>query len=208
MKENYNIILTASGYNDINNYVSNEMKALFRKIASNKNIMVLANAAPYGTGNYKARENVKENFLRDGAKNVDIIDLTDHNMEVLLDYDIIYGIGGDSTPLLELNKNPKFKETLVKFLKTGIYIGESAGTAILYHDLKWIYEIKHERKPEKYRLDLESYKGLGFTNYNIFPHYNALDDKTKERITEYEKKHNFIITKLNDGEFITVRYQN
>lgn len=204
---NYNLLLTASGYNEINNYVSEEMKKLFRQIVPNKNIMILANAAPIGTGNYVARDNVKENFLKDGANKVDIIDLNDENLDLILNYDIIYGIGGDSTPLIELNKNPKFKENLLEFLKKGIYIGESAGTAILYNDLRWIYEIKHHNKPNKYHLDLPTYKGLGLTDYNIFPHYNKLDDRTKELIAEYEKNNNIIITKLNDGEYIPINYK-
>lgn len=205
---NYNLILTASGFNDINNYVSDEMKKLFAGISKDKKIMILANAAPEGTGNYIARDNVKENFLSCGASQVDIIDLDNDNSEIILNYDIIYGLGGDSTPLIELNKNPKFKETILEFLKKGIYVGESAGTAILYPDLKWIYEIKHYNKPNKYHLDLPTYKGLGLTDYNIFPHYNKLDEHTKLLIDEYEKNNNFTITKLNDGEFITINYTN
>lgn len=203
----FNLVLTASGFNDINNYVSDEMIEFFASISKNKKIMILANAAPKNSGNYIARENVKENFLKVGAIKVDIVDLDFTNLEIMLEYDIIYGIGGDSTPLIELNTNPKFKETMLQFLKNGIYIGESAGTAILYHDLKWIYEIKHNNKPNKYSLNLPTYKGLGLTEYNIFPHYNKLDSNTKTIIKNYELSNNFKIIKLNDGEFIIVNYE-
>lgn len=206
MKE-YNLVLTSSGFNDINNYVSEDMKELLASISKNKKIMVLANAAPIGTGNYIARDNVKENFLKVGASSVDIIDLTSSTLELMLDYDIIYGLGGDATPLIELNRNPEFKNTLLKFLKKGIYIGESAGTAILYNDLRWIYEIMSYKQPEKFILDLPTYEGLGLTSYNIFPHYNKADNETKKLIDAYEKENNFIITTLNDGEFITINYQ-
>ena len=204
--KDYNILLTASGFNDINNYVSDEMRAVFSDISLNKKVMILANAAPVGSGNFIARDNVKDNFYKAGAKQVDIVDLTDNTLDVILNYDILYVIGGDSTPLIELNKNPKFKEAVVQFLKRGIYIGESAGTAILYHDLKWVYEIKHNNKPHKYHLDLPTYKGLGLTDYNIFPHYNKIDEYTKELINECEKKYNIQITRLNDGEYIAIKY--
>lgn len=96
---------------------------------------------------------------------------------------------------------------MMDFLSIGIYIGESAGTAFLYNDLEWIYIIKHNNKPEKYLLNLETYKGLGLTDYNIFPHYNKLDDSTKLLIDKYEEENNFPIMKLNDGEFITLNYE-
>ena len=37
--------------------------------------MILANAAPIGTGNYMARDNVRDNFMGVGASKVDIIDI-------------------------------------------------------------------------------------------------------------------------------------
>ncbi len=108
MKMNNNIILTSSGFNDINNFVSVEMKVLFRSIAFNKKVMVLSNATPQGSGNYVARDNVRDNFLNVGASQVDIFYLTDDNITSMLDYDVIYGLGGNPTYLIELNKNPKF----------------------------------------------------------------------------------------------------
>lgn len=204
MNEN-NIILTASGYNDINNFVSEEMKELFCEISENKKVMILANAAPEGTGNYKARGNVRDNFLKSGASYVDTVDITDENMEKMLDYDLIYGLGGDPTYLIELNRNPKFKETLVKFLKKGIYIGESAGSMILCDDLKCYYTLKKGTKP-KYDIELDTYKGLGLTNHKIFPHWNKVTEDVKAKTKDYEQETGEHFTKLNDGEFIQEKY--
>lgn len=130
-----NIILTSSGFNYANNYVSDDSKILFGKKAKEKKVMILANAAPEGTGNFVARDNVKNNFLNVGASKVDIIDLNHDNMNIMLDYDVIYGLGGDPGYLLRLNENPKFKEAILKFLEKGVYIGESAGSMILGEDL-------------------------------------------------------------------------
>lgn len=74
-----NIIVTSGGFNTINNYVSEDNIKLFKELSNNKKVMILANAAPVGTGNYKARDNVKENFISVGAKQVDIVDLDNSN---------------------------------------------------------------------------------------------------------------------------------
>lgn len=38
----------------------------------------------------------------------------------------------------------------------------------------------------------------------ICPHYNALSDEIKEKISKYQTHNNIDITCLNDGEFILV----
>lgn len=201
----YNLVLTSSGFNDINNYVSEEMRDLFKEIANKKKVMILSNAAPLGSGNYIARENVKNNFLNIGASKVEIIDLNEINLKMIHDYDIIYGLGGDITQLIELNRTTSFKEELIEFLKNGIYIGESAGSMILCDDLKWVYDIKKGTKP-KYDIVLDTYLGLNLTNYKILPHYNKIDKNITEKAKAFENKNNMKINKLKDGEYILANY--
>jgi peptidase E len=207
MKENnYNLILTSSGFNDANNYISDEMIDLFSYLSLEKRIMILANAAPEGSGNFIAREKVKENFEKVGASQVDIIDLNQENINEIFNYNLIYCLGGDPTYLINLNKNPLFKKSLIKFLENGIYIGESAGSIILSNNLKWVYDVKKGTKP-KYNVELDTYRGLGLVEFNIFPHWNNISDNIKNKTFNYEKQHNIKIIKLNDGEFITVNYK-
>ena len=205
--EDFNILITSGGFNDINNYVSDSNKELFERISKGKKVLILANAAPEGTGNYIARENVKKNFLNVGAAKVDVVDINDCNVTDIEKYDIVYGLGGDTTYLIELNNQTKLKEILVKFLKKGIYIGESAGSIILCDDAKYIYTIKKGTKP-KYNVELETYKGLNLTHHKIFPHYNKANEEMEEKIKLYEDKYNEKITRLNDGDIIKIKYRN
>lgn len=200
IKNRKNIIITSGGINTINCYVSSENMEFFKTISENKKIMVLANAAPIGTGNYVARENVKNNFLKYTNK-VDIVDLTDENMDILLEYDVIYGLGGNITNLLKLNDNPKFKNNLLKFLEYGTYIGESSGSIILCDDVKYYYDIKKGTK-KKYDVVLDSYKGLGLVDIKIYPHYNRENSIMKDKIHKYEKDNNVKIVCLNDGDIM------
>ena len=196
-----NIIVTSGGFNTINNYVSEENIKLFKEIAENKRVMIIANAAPEGTGNFKARANVRSNFLEVGAAQADIIDLDDSNLDRILDYEVIYIIGGDTTPLIELNKNQKLKENILKFLENGVIIGESSGSIFLQKDAKYYYDIKKGTKP-KYDVKLDTYECLGLIDIFIYPHFQKANDEMKHKTSEYEKNHNIEITRLNDGEII------
>lgn len=196
-----NIILTSNGF--INSSPrSKEIDELFKVIASGKKIMILGNAT-IGGSNASQREPVKSNFENVGAKKVDIIDINKDNVKDILKYEVIYVIGGDPRYLLDLISTTNLKKILKQFLKSGgIYIGESAGSMILGNNLKWVWDVKKGTK-HKYDIEPESYEGLGFTKYNIFPHWNA----TKEDIKKKALEHNETITPLNDGEFIEVEYK-
>ncbi len=202
-----NILVTSGGFNTVNNYVSDDNKELFKKIANGKKVIIVANAAPEGTGNYIARENVRDNFLSVGATQVDIVDLNVDNVDAILQYDIIYGLGGNLTYLIELNQTTSFKETLIKFLEKGIYIGESAGSMILANDVKYAYDIKKGTKP-KYDVELDSYAGLGLIDIYIYPHFQKANEMMQAKTADYELSHGIKITRLNDGEIISYTYQN
>ncbi|MBR4830980.1 MAG: Type 1 glutamine amidotransferase-like domain-containing protein [Bacilli bacterium] len=202
-----NIYVTSGGFNTINNYVPEDNIRLFEKLSNGKKVLIIANAAPEGTGNYVARENVRENFLKAGATQADVVDLNSDNVEMILDYDIIYGLGGNITHLIELNKNTRFKDYLVKFLETGIYIGESAGSMILANDVKYAYDLKRGTKP-KYDVILDSYAGLGLIDIYVYPHFQKASDEMKAKTEKFELDTGISITRLNDGDIITYSYSN
>lgn len=136
-----NIILTSNGF--INSSPrSKEIDELFKTIANGKKVMILGNAT-LGGSNASQREPVKSNFENVGAKKVDIIDINKENLNDILEYEVIYAIGGDPRYLLDLVATTNVKEILKQFLKSGgIYIGESAGSMILGNNLKWVWEVK------------------------------------------------------------------
>lgn len=202
-----NIIVTSGGFNTVNNYVSDENVELFKKISSGKKVLIIANAAPEGTGNYVARENVKENFLNAGAIQADVVDLNKDNVDIILDYDVIYGLGGNLTHLIELVTTTSFKELFIRFLKKGVYIGESAGSMILADDVKYAYDIKRGTKP-KYDIVLDSYAGLGLIDLYIYPHFQKASEEMQIKVSDYELNHGIKITRLNDGDIISFSYEN
>lgn len=203
--ENFNIVITSAGFNDLFNFVSTEIIELFRALSVRKKVLIISNAAPEGTGNFPSLAKIRENFLNVGAVKVDIIDINDSNTQILADYEVIYGAGGDPYHLIELANRTNFKKHLVKFLETGVYIGESAGSMILCDDLKWAYIVKKGTKP-KYDVKLETYQGLGLTDHKIFPHWGKVSDEVKDKVMQYENQHSIKITRLNDGEIMKIQY--
>jgi peptidase E len=197
-----NVFVTSGGFNSINNYVSDENVELFKELSTGKKVIIIANAAPETSGNYIARENVKENFLKVGAAQADIVDIDVNNTGIILDYDIIYVLGGDLRYLIEINTKTDFKEKLMEFLKTGIYIGESAGSMILADNVKYAYDLKKGTKP-KYDIELESYVGFNLIDLYIFPHFQKAKPEMIEKVNNYEKERNIKITRLNDGDIIS-----
>lgn len=195
-----NIILTSNGF--INSTPrSKEIDELFEKISNGKSVLIIGNAT-LGGSNASQREVVKSNFEKVGAKKVNLVDINTDNEKCILDYKIVYVMGGDPRYLLDLVVTTNIKEILKQFFKSGgIYIGESAGSMILGNNLKWVWEVKKGSKP-KYDIEPISYEGLGFTTYNIFPHWNL----TKEEIKIKATLHSETITPLSDGEFIEIEY--
>ena len=114
---------------------------------------------------------------------------------------IVYGLGGNTTYLLELSNSIRFKEIIEKFLKHGIYIGESAGSIVLGNDARYYYDIKKGTK-EKYNVNLESYAGLGIIDLNVYPHFNKANEDMRKKTTQYELNNDIKITRLNDGDIV------
>ena len=107
-----NLVITSSGFNTAKNYVPDENIEYFKKIAKNNKIIIVANAAPNTSGNYVARTNVRDNFLKVGAKQADIVDLNETNIDQIFNYDIVYVLGGDLRYLIELNQHTDIAEKL------------------------------------------------------------------------------------------------
>ena len=202
-----NILVTSAGFNTINNYVSEDNIKLFKEISNGKKVLIIANAAPPDSGNYIARENVLENFLKVGASKVDLVDINKDNENIILDYDVIYVLGGTITYLVNLVKETNFKSLIYKFLEKGIYIGESAGSMILSDDVEWVYDIKRGTKP-KYDIILDSYEGLGLIDFYPFSHYQKASEEVRDKINKCEINRSIKITRMNDGDIITYNYKN
>ena len=138
---------------------------------------------------------------------VDLILISEDNIDQIKNYDVVYFTGGDMAPLGEI-VTERIKDALINFLSNnGVIIGESAGSIIFGEDFKWYYDVKRGTKP-KYDIELPSYKGFGLIDENIYPHYNKANEEQKRKIESYEKQKSVDISKMNDGEWFEETFLN
>lgn len=202
-KENANIILTSNGFHN-RSQRSKEIDEMFKKVAKGKKVVLILNATKSGS-NVSNIEDVRENFERIEAKVVHKLTINENNVSEIFKYDVIYTMGGDIRILIDDFLEYNFEIYLRKFLEKGIYIGESAGAMVLCDNLEWVWTIKKGTKP-KYNVLPKTFDGLNLIEQKIYPHYNKVSKEQKVKIDNYEKTNNVEITKLNDGEFISIQY--
>jgi len=193
-----NIIITSNGI-----VGTNFSKEFILKNLRGKTVLIIDNGAK-GTGNEKEISNNVNKFKEYNSSKVDCITLNNKNLDIIFNYNICYFIGGSISNLLDLVQNTNIKEKLNIFLKTGMYIGESAGGIILEKDTKWYFDLKRNPKLQKvkpkYNIEFKSYKGFGIIDRKIYPHIN----REKKGSTVLVIKS--VAETLNDGEYIDFSY--
>lgn len=194
------LILTSGGYLD--GQRGDHCDKIIEKYSKNKNVLIVDNATLTGC-NVKRLSIIYKNFSQIAHRVVQV-SLTEHNLELFKGFDIIYITGGDLAPFVLLMQKCNLAEEMLLFLKGGgVVIGESAGSIIFGKSFKWLYDIKRGTKP-KYDTELLSYKGLGIVDINFFPHWNKASDEIKQKVLNYEQKHNVRIARVKDGEFFEI----
>ena len=192
------IYLTSGGY--IEGQRGEKLDKIIEGSSGGKKVLIVDNATTTGS-NLKGKGSVINDFSLIAEK-VEVLTLTKDNLDEINNYDVIYLLGGDVTPLIELANNSNASEIIKTYVKNGgIIFGESAGSMIFGKDLKWIYDIKRGEKP-KWDAILSSYKGFGLFDVNIFPHWNKVSEQLKENATKYEEENKMVITRLVDGDWL------
>ena len=197
------LIITSGGYLD--GQRGEELDQRIEELSAKKKVLIVTNATSTGS-KVKGVPIIKENFEQ-VADVVDLIHITEENVDQIKNYDVIYFTGGDMAPLGEI-VTERIKDALINFLSNnGVIIGESAGSIIFGEDFKWYYDLKRGTKP-KYDIELPSYKGFGLIDENIYPHYNKANEEQKRKIESYEKQKSVDISKMNDGEWFEETFLN
>lgn len=197
------LIITSGGYLDGQH--GEELDKRIEELSSKKKVLIVTNATSTGS-NVKGIPIIKKNFEQ-VADVVDLILISEDNINQIKNYDVVYFTGGDMAPLGEI-VTERIKDAIINFLSNnGVIIGESAGSIIFGEDFKWYYDVKRETKP-KYDIELPSYKGFGLIEENIYPHFNKANEEQRVKIEDYENHNNVTISKMNDGEWFEEIFLN
>ena len=200
MKNLGKLVLTSGGYLD--GQRTPECDEMIENLVGKGKVLIVDNATITGS-NKSGPKGVEDNFLKNG-NDVEIVTLTSDNIEIIDEFDSLYFAGGDVTPLIKLASSEHVKNAIMKFLQNGgNIIGESAGSIIFCQDTKYYYDVKRGTKA-KYDVVLPSYKGFGFCENHIYPHWNKAKPEQINKVMMYELSTGVSIDRLEDGEWIEV----
>lgn len=155
----------------------------------------------YKEKNYHVQRCIKE--LESLNLVVDTFDLDKQSPELLLNYDVLEFIGGNPFYLLHAIRQSNATDILKDFAEKKILIGWSAAAFVFSPTL----ELVNGYSPEMNFIGLTDLNGLALTKVEVLPHYNRFItrfEQFEERCRAYEKEHNTIVIRLNDGDGIIV----
>lgn len=155
----------------------------------------------YKEKNYHVQRCIKE--LESLNLMVDTFDLDKQSPELLLNYDVLEFIGGNPFYLLHAIRQSNATDILKDFAEKKILIGWSAAAFVFGPTL----ELVNGYSPEMNFVGLTDLNALALTKVEVLPHYNKFItrfEQFEEKCSAYEKEHNTIVIRLNDGDGVIV----
>ena len=155
----------------------------------------------YKERNYHVQRCIKE--LESLNLVVDTFDLDKQSPELLLNYDVLEFIGGNPFYLLHAIRQSNATDILKDFAEKKILIGWSAAAFVFSPTL----ELVNGYSPEMNFVGLTDLNALALTKVEVLPHYNKFItrfEQFEEKCSAYEKEHNTIVIRLNDGDGVIV----
>lgn len=155
----------------------------------------------YKEKNYHVQRCIKE--LESLNLMVDTFDLDKQSPELLLNYDVLEFIGGNPFYLLHAIRQSNATDILKDFAEKKILIGWSAAAFVFCPTL----ELVNGYSPEMNFVGLTDLNSLALTKVEVLPHYNKFItrfEQFEEKCSAYEKEHNTIVIRLNDGDGVIV----
>lgn len=155
----------------------------------------------YKEKNYHVQRCIKE--LESLNLMVDTFDLDKQSPELLMNYDVLEFIGGNPFYLLHAIRQSNATDILKNFAEKKILIGWSAAAFVFSPTL----ELVNGYSPEMNFVGLTDLNALALTKVEVLPHYNKFItrfEQFEEKCSAYEKEHNTIVIRLNDGDGVIV----
>lgn len=155
----------------------------------------------YKEKNYHVQRCIKE--LESLNLVVDTFDLDKQSPELLLNYDVLEFIGGNPFYLLHAIRQSNATDILKDFAEKKILIGWSAAAFVFSPTL----ELVNGYSPEMNFVGLTDLNALALTKVEVLPHYNKFItrfEQFEEKCSAYEKEHNTIVIRLNDGDGVII----
>ena len=209
------LILTSKLFLLSKGLVSDALKAHFVSfIGENRatvTVAVIPNAINSEEKMFSKTEKVKKRFVTIGfdTSKISLFNIETTNPAQLLNYDLIYILGGNPFLLLEKLKATQTDSILQEFAALGKTImAYSAGVLILGKDLNMMNDLDDLLGFNE--IELENLDGLAlYHDFKIFPHYDEFTEEVdglKEAIEIYQQENQVKLFLISDDQGII--YEN
>lgn len=200
------LLLTSSGLE--NQSIIDALSNLLQKPFSESNIAFIPTASNLEEGDkkdwlIKDLEDLKKlNF-----NSIDIVDVSALPKEIWLERlkqaDVFFVEGGNTYHLMYWFNKSGLSEILPELLKTRVYVGVSAGTAIVNPTI--IHSYKEKPLSQKINKD-SSDKGLGFVDFMVEPHLNSswFPEITLENLEKKLTDYPYSVYAIDDNSAIKI----
>jgi len=151
----------------------------------------------------KKDKDALESLRIGNLEEIDIAEVKGEALKLKLEEkDLIFVTGGNTVYLLEQAQESNFLSTVKDLVKSGtVYAGSSAGSILAGPNIELEKNADERKNPSK----LDSYKGLGFVDFIVQPHWNseALKEEYMSYIDEIYNCQYPLLT-LNDNQAVLV----
>lgn len=191
------LLLTSDGF--VNPKIAQEFLVLVDKNPADIKVLFIPTAAEHKFQNkeemFYVKESEKELIAELGIKKEHIIWFDIDSIAAagnLNNYDVMYVCGGNTFYLMHKFRVTGFDKKIIEFVNSGrVYVGVSAGSIIMGPQIT--------TSSDKNMIELKDVSGLNLFNQCIVPHYQK---KEKSVIDDFEKKNNYEVVRLNDGQAV------
>ncbi|MBL7206170.1 MAG: Type 1 glutamine amidotransferase-like domain-containing protein [Candidatus Aenigmarchaeota archaeon] len=191
---------------------------LVKLMSENKKIAYIPNACDYTNVDWDRRnksERIDIESLKKLGLSVEIIDLKKYFSETaqlkkkLNKFGGVFVRGGNTFILRQAMKLSGFDIIFKELLKRDdfLYAGYSAGICVLAPDFKAIQHVDDPNDHPYPEQKKTIWKGLGFLDYIILPHYKSDHPESADvdKEVEFAKKNKIPFKTLKDGEVIIIK---
>ena len=186
--------------------LKNEFLNFLGKDPLTLSVAVVVNASSTDKKKKKKVKKVKHQFSEIGfdSSRIELFDLMRSAPENLLEFDVVYILGGNPFLLLnEVNKSDAKKVFKELVDQEKILMGYSAGSLLLGPDLSLMDHV--DTLLGFNETGLKELSCIGLYNFHIFPHYSEFTNQVPElisKIEEFESQSILPVYKLNDNQAI------
>jgi len=172
----------------VNDTLKSEFLDFLDREPSSQKVAIIVNATNSEKKKAKKTRKVKSRFETIGfdTTKIEMFDLRKRKVDDLMNFDIVYILGGNPFLLLDEVKKTKADQVLKKYVTHNkILMGYSAGALILGPNLKLMDSVDNLLGFNE--MGLEELECLGFYDFYIFPHYKDFSNQVPELADEIDK---------------------